>query len=306
MLRNLFVFLILLTVSTATFAQEVFKVPTDRQFGRVIIGTPPGGYLGIQPKEVTKENYTSFGLSEVRGVAISKVVEKSPAANAGVRENDVIVRFNGNSVTSTRQLLRLISEVAPDHQATLTVLRNGSEQNLTVTIGKRETPYSGNVFNLENPPDFPNSPNFSRIPLPPSGALIPKLENGGGQFAYIFGSNRQIGVGVTPLTKQLGDYFGATEGKGLLINNVSENSPAAGAGLQAGDIITSVDGKEVNEIPALTRVLNEKKEGVVTITFLRNKVQQTVTVEPKKLSENNFPKSEDIQKLMREYQKVTR
>ncbi len=306
MLKNLFVFVILLTVSVAAFAQDTFKVPTERQFGRVIIGTSSGGYLGVQPQEVTKENYASFGLREVRGVAITKVIEKSPAEQAGMQVNDVIVRFNGNLVTSTRQLLRLISEVAPDHQATLTVLRNGSERDLKVIIGKRETPYSGNIFNLENPPDFPNSPNFSRIPLPPGGALIPKLENGNGQYAYIFGSNRQIGIGVTPLTKQLGDYFGAAEGKGLLINNVGENSPAASAGLQAGDIITSVDGKEVNEISDLIRVLNEKKEGVVTITFLRNKTQQTVTVEPKKMSENNFPKSEDIQKLMREYQKVTK
>lgn len=217
--------------------------------------------------------------------------------------NDVIVRFNGNPVTSTRQLLRLVAEVAPDHQATLIVLRNGSEKDLTVTIGKREMPYSGNVLTLEN---LPHSRGFSRIPMPPNGALIPKPENGDGLFTYVFSSNRQIGVGVTPLTKQLGDYFAAAEGKGLLINNVSENSPSASAGLQAGDIITSVDGKEVNEIPDLIKVLNEQKEGVVTITFLRNKTQQTITVEPKKLSNNNSPNHEEYQKLLREYGKATK
>lgn len=78
MLRNLFVFVVLLMVSTAAFAQETFKVPVERDFKRVIIGTPSGGYLGVQPKKVTKENYASFGLSEVRGVAITKVVENLP------------------------------------------------------------------------------------------------------------------------------------------------------------------------------------------------------------------------------------
>ena len=118
MLKSLFVFVVLLTVSATVFAQETFRVPVEREMRRVIVGVPSGGYLGIQPKEITKENYANFGLSEVRGVAITKVIEKSPAADAGVQENDVIVRFNGNSVTSTRQLLRLIAEVAPDHQAT--------------------------------------------------------------------------------------------------------------------------------------------------------------------------------------------
>ena len=165
----------------------------------------------------------------------------------------------------------------------MTVLRGGSERDLTVTIGKRETPFAGNVFNLENLPDFPNAPDFSRVPMPPNGELLPKLNGDNQQFAFVFGSNRQIGIGVTPLTDQLGEYFGVTGGKGLLVNNVRENSPAASAGLQAGDIITSVDGKEVNEIGGLIKTLNEKKEGVVMITFLRNKVQQTVTVEPKKL-----------------------
>ncbi len=285
MLRNLFVFLLLLTVSTTVFAQDVFRVPIDRQFRRVIIGTPDvGGYLGIQPKEITKENYADFGLNNVSGVAITKVIDKSPAAEAGFQVNDVIISFNGTQVTSTRQLLRLIAEVAPDHQAAVSVLRNGNQQNLTVTVGKRETPYSEDVFNLEDLPELSNIPDFSRIPTPPNGVMIPRLENGSRQFPYIFGSNRQIGVSVTPLTKQLGDYFGVAEGKGLLINKVSENSPAATAGLQAGDIITSVDGKEVNEIPDLIKVLNEKKDGAVTITFLRNKTQQSATVEPKKLS----------------------
>src|SRR5437870_2947791 len=63
-----------------------------------------GAYLGIQAQEVSKENFAKFGLKEVRGVAIEKVLENSPAATAGLRDGDVIVRFNEDEVTSSRKL----------------------------------------------------------------------------------------------------------------------------------------------------------------------------------------------------------
>ncbi|MEQ1924085.1 MAG: PDZ domain-containing protein, partial [Pyrinomonadaceae bacterium] len=75
-----------------------------------------GGYLGVQSIEVTKENFAKFGLREVRGVAVDKVMEGSPAAAAGIKAGDVIVRFNGEDIASTRKLTRLVSETSPDHQ----------------------------------------------------------------------------------------------------------------------------------------------------------------------------------------------
>ncbi len=99
-------------------------------------------------------------------------------------------------------------------------------------------------------------------------------------FEFRVGTSRQIGVGVTPLTKQLGDYFGAAEGKGLLINDVRENSPAAKAGLKAGDVIVEIEGREVKEILDLMRAIGEKKEGGVSLTFIRDKNRQTVSVTP--------------------------
>src|SRR5437867_7651436 len=96
-----------------------------------------GGYLGVQTQEVTKENFAKFGLRDVRGIAVEKVLENSPAAAAGIQNGDVIVRFNGEEVTSSRKLTRLVSEVDPDHQVSLTVSRGGREQDIGVTVGKR-------------------------------------------------------------------------------------------------------------------------------------------------------------------------
>ena len=85
-----------------------------------------------------------MGLHDVRGVAVEKVLENSPAAAAGLQDGDVMCFSNGEEVTSVRKLTRLIGEVAPDHQVALTVLRNGSEMNISATVGKRPAPQFGN------------------------------------------------------------------------------------------------------------------------------------------------------------------
>ena len=266
-----------------------------------------GSYLGVEPEEVTKDNFGKFGLSSVRGVAVEKVVENSPAAQAGLQTGDVIIRFDGTEVESVRKLMRLIAEVAPDHQAKITILRGGSEQEITATMGKREIPalFNGNfkmdMPNIEAMPKFENIPNVQAMPKFPDMQKMPRVEvlppNGqgdtfiwknDGQNGFFFGSNRQIGVSVSSLSKQLGEYFGVADGKGLLVNNVLENSPAAKAGLKAGDIITEVDGKEIKSNVDLIRALSEKKEGDVQLTIIRDRNRQTIQVTPEKLKNGDI------------------
>lgn len=305
MLRKLFVF-ILLVVSTCAlaFAQTAPTEPKKTsEFTRALVAGVPfdGGYLGVQTKDVSKENMAQFGLNEVRGVAIEKVLENSPAAKAGLMNNDVIVRFNGDEVTSVRQLTRLIGEVAPDHRAKITVLRNGAERDFDVTMGKREVPqmFDGN-FKFENFPPLatlPEMPNFPKGELPQLKQFPQSDGNSLRGFVFTTGSNRQIGIGVTDLTKQLGDYFGVAEGKGLLINSVRENSPAAKSGLRAGDIIVEIEGKEVKGNFDLIRAINEKKEGDVTLTIIRDKNRQTISVTPEVSKDGNIRFGEGLEKL---------
>lgn len=242
-----------------------------------------GSYLGVQTQDINKDNLSKYGLREVRGVAVEKVMENSPAASAGLQTGDVIVRFNGEEVTSARKLTRLIGEVAPDHQARITVLRNGSEREITATLGKRPTPsFAEGRFTTTIPSvRVPMGAMPQIAPFPNGGGtmVFPPNANGGNVFTFSSG-NRQIGVGVSALGKQLGDYFGIADGKGILISNVSENSPAAKAGLRAGDVIVEIDGKPVSGAFDLTRAINEKKEGDVTLTIVRNKNRQTFKVTP--------------------------
>lgn len=291
MLRKLLAFTVISAAgSLAANAQDAPAAPknenekTVRSFS---FQMPFGGsYLGVQTVEISKDNYAKFGLAQARGVGIETVAENSPAARAGLQKGDVIVRFEGEEVKSSSKLTRLINEVAPDQTAKVTVLRGGSEREFGVTIGKRELSQIqsggalGQLYGLPGIPEFRDAPSAKMLPLPPSGDRD--------VFVWTGAAGRQIGVGVTALTKQLGDFFGVSEGAGLLINNVRENSPAASAGLRAGDIIVEVEGKPVKGQIDLIRAVNEKKEGAVSLIVVRERQRQTVRVTPEQSKDGAF------------------
>jgi serine protease Do len=229
-------------------------------------------FLGIYPEEVSSGNMKQYGLSAPRGVGVARVIKDSPAERAGIRKDDVIVRFNGEEVTGIRKLNRMIGEVAPDHTARLTILRGGAEQEISVTLARRES--------------FPRSFGMT-IPkeeLERLGNDLGRLGDVPGRedFSFVFGTNRRIGIGAQQLSKQLADYFGVPQGRGLLVTNVSEGGPAAKAGLKAGDVITAVEGNAVERVSDLMRELNRKGEGEVTIQVIRDKSQRTFKLTPER------------------------
>lgn len=255
-----------------------------------------GGYLGVRTEEVNKENFATFGLKEVRGVAVEKVMENSPAAAAGIQDNDVIVRLNGEEVTSTRKLTRLISEIAPDHQVSLTVLRNGKEKDIKATLGKRQGPQFDNGNFAMTVPGFDKLKLEKELKDLPELKKLKELQKGDGpmvfgdgegkNFVWKMGERRQIGISVYPLTKQLSANMGVESG--VMINNVREDSPAAKAGLKAGDIIVEAAGKAVKNNLDLMRAISDKKEGDVQLTIIRDKNRQTISVTPEAAKDSGY------------------
>lgn len=230
-----------------------------------------GSFLGVYAEDIGKENMSRYGLREVRGVGITGVVKDSPAEKAGLKKDDVILRFDNESVTSVRKLNRLVSEVAPDQTARVAISRGGSEQEVTVTVGKREG-QENMMQGLRALRVMPEGPNVWKWEGP-----APDHEG----FVFAGGNNRRIGISTMQLTKQLADYFGVADGRGVLVTSVGEDSPAAKAGIKAGDVITAADGEKVEGAGDLSRTINKKKEGDVTLTIIRNKSQRTITVTPK-------------------------
>jgi serine protease Do len=271
---------------SAAFAQQTPKTPTTPKTPKtpepfVFAFGDEGSYLGIYAEDVTRENASKFNLKEPRGVAIEKVIEDSPAAKAGLQNGDVILRFNGEEVTSVRKLNRLIDEVAPDHKVKLTISRNGDEKDIIVTLGKRSE-MTAKAY----------EPLLRQGQLGKLESELGKLkELGKDKMIWSFGSFRRIGVSTMELNKQLADYFGVAGGKGVLITEVKENSPAAKAGLKAGDVITAVDGEAIERTGELSRAISQKKEGEeVTLTVIRDKSQQSIKVTPELMKgELDFP-----------------
>src|SRR5215217_9081779 len=108
--------------------------PLDQNFSFFIQG---GGFLGVYAENISRENMSRYHVNQVRGVGVTQVIKESPAEKAGLRKDDVILRIDGENVTSVRKLNRLVSELAPDQSVRVSFSRGGAEQEITATIGKR-------------------------------------------------------------------------------------------------------------------------------------------------------------------------
>lgn len=288
--------------ASVALAQTATTRPAQGEGPRAFSMTFGGGnFLGVYTENITRENASRYGLSgEPRGAGVTEVLENSPAAKAGVQKGDVILAFDGEQVSSTQKLQRLINESAPEHTARLTVSRGGGERELTATLGKHDAPGANtNAWRLENGEVFrwdgkdwqkqsqdewrKQSEEWQKQ----SEEVRKQLEKfragqQGGNLAFALNSGRRIGVATTPLTDQLADYFGVSREGGVLVTSVAQDSPAAKAGLKAGDIITEVDGEHIKTTGDVTRLISRKTEGDVTLTITRERNRRTFKVTPEK------------------------
>ncbi len=272
-----------------------------------------GNQLGVSVESVTRDNMDNFKLSgEPRGVAVLEVLADSPAAKAGLQKNDVILRFDGEQVSSVQKLQRLINESAPEHTARLSVSRDGAEREFSVKLGKREGFAPGAFGNFRFPEG--HSFNFNTDELKRRAEELARnsdewkkqakewergseemrrglekfrAEGFGNNFTFVYGAGgRRIGITTQNLTDQLANYFGVSGRDGLLITSVAENSPASKAGLRAGDVVTEVDGTRLKNQSELARALNRKDEGDVSLTVVRDRKTRTFKVTPDRTQNN--------------------
>ena len=262
-------------------ATQEAQDPSTRNFSFFLDG---GAFLGVGTEDITKENMARYSMREVRGVGVTEVSKDSPAEKAGLRKDDVIVRFDGESVTSVRKLTRLINESSADQTVRVTVVRGGVEQELTATLARHKL---GNVFGSTFPRTSRGGDNEDSIRIFPNGNWPPAIGGGDAPWVWTLGANRRIGVSTQTLSKQLADYFGVKDG-GALITSVSENSPAAKAGLKAGDVITAIDGEKVTSPGDISQALNKKETGDVTLTIMRDHNTRTITLTPEKNPNGNL------------------
>ncbi len=182
------------------------------------------GYLGVLIQNLSPELAKQFQVPNAKGALVAQVISGSPADEAGIQVGDIIVSFNGKHIQDSTQLRNLVAATKPDEKVNLTVLRNGKEQNLTVTVGKL-----------------------------PSGPPALAQEGGGGMLS-------RFGLTVETLTPGTARAHGYGNLEGLLITDVAPGSPAAEGNVQAGDVITEVNHQRVANMEQLGKVLRQSRD----------------------------------------------
>jgi S1-C subfamily serine protease len=168
----------------------------------------------------------------------------------------VITEFDGQRVEGTLALQRMVREVPAGRSVSLAVWRDGQAQTLRVEIGSRRAGrFAGrDVFVL---PDHIPDLDIEIGPIPPVPP-IPAIEIGPMGHFRMFGAPL-LGIDAEDLSGQLGHYFGAPDGQGVLVREVMPGTPAEKAGLKAGDVIVRVDGKRVRDAEELRSALRSKQ-----------------------------------------------
>jgi len=242
----------------------------------VLLDEEGSGWLGVELHEVTGDSAKELKLPAERGVVLGKVVPDSPAAKGGLKENDVVTEVNGQRVEGAAQFRRMIHEIPAGRTVQLTLWRDGRAQSVSVTLGKAEE--RRNSLKIFTPgPGAPGNFKF-RMPEIPE---IPSMEWDGN---LVIGGKPRLGIDAEDLNGQLGTFFGAPDGEGILVRDVNPGSAAEKAGVKAGDVIVSVNGERVRTVGDLREKLAAKREAkdkdqTFKLGVLRNKSEVSLNVE---------------------------
>lgn len=215
----------------------------------------PGAFLGAYLADVNEPRARELRLPETRGALVGKVLEDSPAAKAGLRENDVILAFDNQPIQAANSIYVLLNETLPESRVMLKIVREGIERDVTLIVGERQGGSDPTAANVE---------------------------------VYHRAKNWRLGVKLTTLTPQLAEFLGVTNNGGALITEVEPRTLADRAGLKAGDCLLSLNGDPVPSSADLNRVFNElftKSNNKVTVKIVRDRKEQEVVVKSEE-SEN--------------------
>lgn len=218
------------------------------------------GWLGV-----------SIIVNEDGEIEISNIEDESPAELAKLRRGDIILQIGGKDVSNRQMLRNEIRMRRPGESVTIKIERKGKTEEIKVRLGE----YSEKDIFQEFERKFPRlfAPKLLE-PLKPTVPVEPEL------FRWGFENRRYIGVYIQDLNEELSEHFGVKKGTGLLVSEISEDSPAEKAGLKVGDVIVKADGKRVETTNELVDLIQDKERGEkIKIVFLRDRKERSAEVE---------------------------
>jgi len=241
----------------------------------MVVHAGPSGYLGVEITDVDADKAQALKLKEVRGAVITLIDHDAPAGQIGLKVNDVVLAINGQNVTGAEQFGRMLHEIPPGRKISLEISRDGNIQTLAVQLVDRKAldhDVWGRIGNdvggvgVAGPAPTMSVMGGGDAPMPQSGFHM-----------SIFTSTLNVGALVEPLTSQMAEYFGVQGG--LMVKQISKKSEAAAAGFKAFDVILKVGADSILTSADWDRALRSNQGKPVQVTILRDKKQQTITLQ---------------------------
>ena len=200
------------------------------------------GYLGLYGEDVTLEVAELLSLKTATGIVVAQVEKGSPADEAGLRTHDVIVQVDDKKVESYDSFRNSIAMIPPGSRVRLGIVRENRTVDLPVTLGERPTAVTRAAPEAQAP-------------------------------------GRSLGLEVQNLTRELAEQFGYGQGEGVIVSAVSPGGPAGEAGLQPGDLITSVNSQAVASVDAFAAAVKQSRsKGKVLLLIRRGEYSRFVVV----------------------------
>ncbi|MBW2622208.1 MAG: DegQ family serine endoprotease [Deltaproteobacteria bacterium] len=224
-----------------------FAIPADMAKGVVAQlkekGKVTRGWLGVVFQEVTPELAKSFNLKDRSGALISDVLPDGPAKKSGLKRGDIIITFNGKKLEQYSDLPALVAQAPVGSAADVTIIRDGKEKTISVTLGER------------------------------SAEQIAGYEST---------QETQLGMRVQELTPELSERLQIDPKSGVIIAEVAQDGPAAEAGLRPGDIILDIDQKPIKDLESYQAALSDAKgNNVILFLVKRGRATQFYAVKVK-------------------------
>ena len=280
-MRKYVMTLIVMLPLLISFSHAAQNWPVDQPGSTWVFPSEEGGtssYLGVDIADVTTERLSALKLKEEKGVEVTMVDQDAPAGKAGIKEHDVILTMNGTSIESGAQLRRMIHETPAGRVVTLGLSRDGQPMTVKVQLGDKHKEFA--LMGVPKPGDIHvNVPEFHMPDID-----IPSIN------MVVVTSSARSGLTVENITPQLGEFFGAKNGAGVLVRSVEKGSRAEKAGFRAGDVIVKVNDHMVHDTSDFAHGVKSRSGDSVSVMILRDTKEQslTLTLPARKESGNVF------------------
>jgi membrane-associated protease RseP (regulator of RpoE activity) len=243
-----------------SFSHAAQTRPLDSSEQTFVFSSEDSGtsaYLGVDIADVTSERVAALKLKEEKGVEVTMVDDDAPAGKAGIKEHDVILSMNGTTVESAAQLRRMIHETPPGRVVTLGLSRDGEPMTVKVQLADRQKEFSsvfpkGKEFHFEIP-----EIHVPEIDIP--------------SISVVMTSSARSGLTVECITPQLGEFFGAKNGNGVLVRSVEKGSRAEKAGFRAGDVIVKINDQPVHDTSDFSHAVRSRNASSISVGIIRDK-----------------------------------